>query len=74
MLVASGIDGGSADGYRSIVDPSENFRKPGPGMLKLAIDNHPSDRILYVGDRPEDEGAAAAAGIPFKWAHEFLGE
>jgi len=48
------------------------FRKPNPGMLKLAIANHGADEALYVGDRDVDEQAAAAAGIPFIWANDFL--
>lgn len=49
-----------------------NYRKPAPGMLKLAIANHGADEALYVGDRPEDDGAAAATGLPFIWANDFL--
>ena len=39
------------------------FRKPNPGMLKLAIDIHNASEVLFVGDRPEDEGAADAASL-----------
>jgi len=49
-----------------------NYRKPAPGMLKLAIDNHRAGTALYVGDRDVDEKAAAAAGIPFIWTNDFL--
>jgi D-glycero-D-manno-heptose 1,7-bisphosphate phosphatase len=55
-------------------------RKPGAGMLHhlmttcrawywpgLAVAD-----VLMVGDRPEDEGAAHAAGIDFKWADQFF--
>lgn len=50
------------------------FRKPNPGMLALAASFYNFDEILYVGDRPEDEGAAIAANIPFQWAADFLGK
>lgn len=55
-----------------------NFRKPGAGMLILAMSGHlpssipSSDKCLYVGDREEDEQAARAAKIPFMWAHDWL--
>lgn len=41
------------------------FRKPNPGMLKLASYIYPSDQIVYVGDREEDLKAAEAAKIKF---------
>ncbi len=44
------------------------FRKPSPGMLKLAASLHSADKALMVGDRPEDEGAALGAEIKFVWA------
>ena len=30
-----------------------------------------TEQILYVGDRPEDEQAAKAAGVDFMWADEW---
>lgn len=48
------------------------FRKPNPGMLKLAASFCNFEEVLYIGDRPEDEGAASAANIPFQWAEEFF--
>ena len=48
------------------------FRKPSPGMLTLAASFYNFDEILYVGNRPEDKGAALAANIPFQWATEFF--
>ncbi len=30
------------------------------------------DKILMIGDRPEDQQAAEAANIPFMWAHEWI--
>ncbi|WP_210404507.1 HAD family hydrolase [Chroococcidiopsis sp. TS-821] len=45
------------------------FRKPQPGMLKVAMKNHCGlsceKSCLYVGDRAEDEEAARRAGIEF---------
>lgn len=41
------------------------FRKPGNGMLTLAINIHGADECWYIGDRPEDEQAAASAGVNF---------
>ncbi|HEY9662058.1 MAG TPA: HAD hydrolase-like protein [Allocoleopsis sp.] len=50
------------------------YRKPDPGMLKLAMvrHNHLPDDCLYIGDRPEDETAAQRAGIAFEWAGEWI--
>ncbi len=50
------------------------FRKPEPGMLKLAMWQYgvePSD-CFYIGDRQEDADAADAAGIHFFWAESWL--
>lgn len=48
------------------------FRKPQPGMLKVAIKNHCGlnceKGCLYVGDRAEDEEAARRAGVEFMQA------
>lgn len=48
------------------------FRKPGAGMIKAAILNHHGDTMpnncWMIGDRPEDEACASAAGIKFIWA------
>lgn len=50
------------------------YRKPHPGMLKLAIVRHNQlpENCLYVGDRPEDEIAAERAGVPFEWAWDWI--
>jgi D-glycero-D-manno-heptose 1,7-bisphosphate phosphatase len=50
------------------------FRKPGPGMLKFAIKDAGATEALMIGDRPEDQQAAAAAGIDFRWADEWRRE
>ncbi len=50
-------------------------RKPNPGMVEIAIAQMSLkvDRkeSLFVGDRPEDQACAAAAGIPFVWAADW---
>jgi D-glycero-D-manno-heptose 1,7-bisphosphate phosphatase len=48
----------------------DSFRKPGSGMLKIAIDSlgdYPEE-VLFVGDSPEDEAAAVGAAVDFIWA------
>ncbi len=52
----------------------DNRRKPGPGMLLEAMRDFEAetDETLFVGDRPEDEEAAAAAGCDFIWAESFF--
>ena len=48
------------------------FRKPGAGMIKAAILNHYGngmpDDCWMIGDRPEDQKCAEAAGVKFVWA------
>jgi D-glycero-D-manno-heptose 1,7-bisphosphate phosphatase len=45
----------------------QQFRKPSPGMLRLAIALRAGDvdKCLMVGDRPEDQAAAQSAGVAF---------
>lgn len=53
---------------------SGQYRKPGAGMLQLAMVRHkhtPED-TCYVGDRPEDEAAARRARVHFQWAKEWI--
>lgn len=47
-----------------------NFRKPGPGMINFLIAHYKSTpgETCFVGDRPEDEQAAEAAGCEFMTA------
>jgi D-glycero-D-manno-heptose 1,7-bisphosphate phosphatase len=69
--------GGKTPGYgvRSLL------RKPYYGMLavlewRLRTEHALAvrwDESLVVGDRPEDQEAARAAGVPFGWAHDFFG-
>lgn len=64
------------------------FRKPDPGMIEFAkyyfesgAYSFPAAKygrnvvvteILFVGDRPEDQQAAQAAGVNFMWASEWV--
>lgn len=50
-------------------------RKPGPQMLLdiMKVLGHGPETTTFVGDRPEDEGAALSAGVAFVWADEFFG-
>jgi D-glycero-D-manno-heptose 1,7-bisphosphate phosphatase len=50
-----------------------NFRKPEPGMLIAAAKWACVNEAIMIGDRPEDEAAAAAAGFAFEWAADFFG-
>lgn len=52
----------------------DSRRKPGPGMLQEAMARFEvlPDKVLMVGDRPEDEQAASAAGVAFIWAEEYF--
>lgn len=50
-------------------------RKPAPGMIVDAMAAHgvsSKNDVLMVGDRPEDQGAAQAAGVGFIWADNFF--
>lgn len=56
------------------VSYSPFFRKPQPGMLMwlmLRLESPVTDTV-YVGDSPEDQAAARAAGIGFYWAKDFF--
>ena len=55
---------------------SPDYRKPNPGMLLAHMAEHgvSEEETIYVGVRPEDEGAAEAAGCSFMWAWEFFGD
>jgi D-glycero-D-manno-heptose 1,7-bisphosphate phosphatase len=51
-----------------------SFRKPNPGMLKAAMLWASVDSCTYVGDRPEDESAAIAAGVPYQHVSHWLAD
>lgn len=57
--------------YFNANDPN---RKPGSGMLLDIMDHleESAKDTLFVGDRPEDKQAAAAAGVSFQWAEDFF--
>jgi HAD superfamily hydrolase (TIGR01662 family) len=58
-------------------NPNDRRRKPNPGMLLEAMQTCGSvgpSETLFVGDRPEDEQAAQAAGVSFVWADTFFTE
>ena len=51
------------------------FRKPDAGMVVYALWCKPEVELsncLMVGDRFEDEAAAAAAGVQFLWAADWI--
>lgn len=47
------------------------YRKPDAGMLKMAIADHNVNEAIMIGDRSEDEQAAANAQIPFVLAKDW---
>lgn len=55
-----------------------SFRKPGTGMIDLAIGDYQIEKgdSWYVGDRPEDEQCAITAGLHYMeagmWRNRFL--
>ena len=62
---------------QGIVPPyvvDSEYRKPKPGMINFLLGElgiAPSDALM-VGDRPEDQEAAEAAGVDFEWADKFF--
>lgn len=56
--------------YSSLPE-SGTFRKPGAGMLKLAIRIYQAEQALMIGDRKEDKAAAVAAKIKFQHAQNW---
>lgn len=51
-----------------------DWRKPAPGMLLAAMADAgvSAADTLMLGDRPEDQQAAAAAGCAFQWAQRVF--
>lgn len=58
--------------YRSKGEPK--FRKPGAGMLFLAIQKFQPSEVLMVGDLEEDRLAAAMAGVRFLCVSDWLNQ
>ena len=62
--------------WGELTKAKRKFRKPASGMIDAIASRvlghrlwHSAfEEILFVGDRPEDEQAAAAAGVKFMWA------
>lgn len=50
------------------------YRKPNPKMLLdlMATFSISKANTVMIGDRPEDQEAAKAAGVDFQWADEFF--
>lgn len=51
-----------------------DWRKPNGGMIQQAMLDYGIQnpkQVLFVGDRPEDKGAATAVGVDFIWAKQF---
>jgi D-glycero-D-manno-heptose 1,7-bisphosphate phosphatase len=55
--------------YITIYSDALRFRKPNAGMITYLRQGY--NRVLFVGDRDEDEQAAKAANVPFQWADEW---
>jgi D-glycero-D-manno-heptose 1,7-bisphosphate phosphatase len=60
--------------FSQYFDLKGTFRKPKPGMLLAAIRLYEPELTLYVGDREEDEQAAVAAEMDFRWAWDWRAE
>lgn len=62
-------------GKHHTVLQGEKYRKPEKGMLEWHMDWQQvlPEWTLFIGDRPEDEGAAKAAGVDFIHADKFFG-
>ena len=65
--------------WKVVKNVHSRFRKPAGGMIdylctRMTGINQWNDgrSVLYVGDRPEDEGAASAVKAQFLWAHDWL--
>jgi hypothetical protein len=53
---------------------STNYRKPNGGMLldHMAELGFSAGQTIYIGDRPEDQAAAQAAGCYFAWERDYF--
>lgn len=66
-FLVSDLDTRVSEFENRILTGSEVYRKPGAGMIYRAVKDFDIDltKSWMIGDRPEDEGAAIAAGINF---------
>lgn len=64
------------DMYSSNASLCGTFRKPNLGMIHALVKHccHEDEinHVVFVGDRPEDEQAAANAGVKFMWASDWV--
>ena len=58
-----------------LISVTQRFRKPNPGMIRWLARkfgaSHEDLQVIFVGDRAEDEQAAANAGVEFIWAEDW---
>lgn len=57
--------------FQESISEFGSFRKPGAGMLIMAIRYYLPTEVMMIGDRPEDEEAARDARILFTWAEDW---
>lgn len=79
LMVCFSHPGSKDDRYNHPTDM--NRRKPAPAMILEAqafFDgmglHYRGSRVVYVGDRKEDQGAADNAEVSFEWTWEFFGD
>ena len=70
--------GGDWRGFVALPPPTTHkevrYQAPEPGMLLLAMQEaqiNDRSNVIFIGDRPEDEQAAAAAGVAFQWSSHW---
>lgn len=70
------VDGEQRLNYRRFSRTNQSFRKPGAGMLELAMElnSFSREKTMMVGDRSEDEESAKNAGVAFQWAKTWLAD
>lgn len=53
-----------------------DLRKPGPGMLRQAMNAHFCEQssTVFVGDLATDRDAAEAIDVAFEWSQDFFGD
>jgi len=58
--------------YQSYEHLAGAYRKPGGGMMQLAVDLHATTESFMVGDFKSDEESAAISGIPFQYIQDWV--